>query len=93
MRGAALILWLIFTSELVNTFSWGFSPHLSVFTWNDKRKFIFHRKQIKSVRKTMRSKAEKAMAQKKHQTYLVMTANRRRKKFINDRLMHSVRLL
>jgi len=71
----------------------GFSPQLSVATWADKRNFFFHRNHLKSVKKTMRSKEEKARAQKKHQSYLFMTANRRRKKFMNDRLKHSVRLL
>ena len=41
----------------------------------------------------MRSKVEKARAQKKHQNYRTLTAQRRKKKFINDRLMYNIRLL
>merc|ERR1712179_380742 len=93
MRTAAVIFWLIFSTMLVDSFNLGFGPPMVVGTWKDRTNFILHRKQLKTLKRAVRSKGEKARAEKKHKAYLTMTARRRKKKFLNDRLMHSVRLL
>jgi len=91
--GTAVIPWLLFTSDLVDSFNLGFGPPMAVGTLSDRKNFILHHKMIKSFKKTKRTKMEKARAQKKHQRYLAMTIKRRRKKFANDLLMQRVRML